>query len=80
MNRTVFAAALVSTALIGSLASATGDSISTEGLTNPFPERPYSPYADRPFSTEVYFGDTHAHTALSADAGGAGARLLPRDS
>lgn len=80
MNRTAFAAALVSTALIGSLASATGDSISTEGLTNPFPERPYSPYADRPFSTEVYFGDTHAHTALSADAGGAGARLLPRDS
>ena len=80
MTRTLFAAALVSTALMGTLASATGDSINSEGLPSPFPERPYSPYADRPFSTNVYFGDTHAHTALSADAGGAGARLLPRDS
>ena len=80
MTRTLFAAALVSTALMGTLASATGDSINSEGLPSPFPERPYSPYADRPFATDVYFGDTHAHTALSADAGGAGARLLPRDS
>ena len=42
--------------------------------------RPYSPYADRSFPTNVYFGDTHVHTALSADAGGGGTRLLPRDS
>ena len=44
--------------------------------------RPYSPYADRAFPTDVYFGDTHVHTALSADAGGGGttaaaARRLP---
>jgi hypothetical protein len=25
--------------------------------------RPYSPYADRAFPTEVYFGDTHVHTS-----------------
>jgi hypothetical protein len=42
--------------------------------------KPYSPYAERKFPTNVYFGDTHAHTALSADAGGGGTRLLPRDS
>ena len=42
--------------------------------------RPYSPYADRAFPTEVYFGDTHVHTALSADAGGGGTKLLPRDA
>ncbi|WP_193142749.1 DUF3604 domain-containing protein [Meridianimarinicoccus sp. MJW13] len=42
--------------------------------------RPYSPYADRAFPTSVFFGDTHVHTALSADAGGGGTRLLPRDS
>ncbi len=42
--------------------------------------RPYSPYADRSFPTQVYFGDTHVHTALSADAGGGGTVLLPRDS
>ena len=42
--------------------------------------RPYSPYADRAFPTDVYFGDTHVHTALSADAGGGGTKLLPRDA
>ena len=42
--------------------------------------RPYSPYADRAFPTDVYFGDTHVHTGLSADAGGSGTRLLPRDA
>ena len=26
--------------------------------------RPYSPYADRAFPTEVYFGDTHVHTGV----------------
>ncbi len=59
---------------------ATGqDAINPEGLAGA-PGRPYSPYADRAFPTEVYFGDTHVHTALSADAGGSGTRLLPRDA
>ncbi|MCL5776905.1 DUF3604 domain-containing protein [Limibaculum sp. FT325] len=39
--------------------------------------RPYSPYADRNFPTRPFFGDTHLHTALSMDAGAAGARLDP---
>jgi Protein of unknown function (DUF3604) len=42
--------------------------------------RPYSPYADRDYPTGVYFGDTHVHTGISADAGGSGTRLMPRDS
>ena len=42
--------------------------------------RPYSPYADRAFPSNVYFGDTHVHTGLSADAGGSGTRLMPRDA
>ena len=42
--------------------------------------RPYSPYADRGYPTDVYFGDTHVHTGISADAGGSGTRLMPRDS
>jgi hypothetical protein len=41
---------------------------------------PYSPYADRDYPTDVYFGDTHVHTGISADAGGSGTRLMPRDS
>ena len=40
---------------------------------------PYSPNADRAYPTQVYFGDTHVHSALSADAGGGGTILMPRD-
>ena len=42
--------------------------------------RPYSPYADIAYPTDVYFGDTHVHTALSGDAGGAGTTLMPDDA
>jgi len=42
--------------------------------------RPYSPYADRAFPSDVYFGDTHVHTAISADAAGGGTTLGPRDA
>ncbi len=54
------------------------------GNTNPAPggsaSPPYSPYADVDYPTDVYFGDTHVHTALSADAGGAGTTLMPADA
>ena len=55
------------------------DAVNPDGLTGP-QGRPYSPYAERAFPTNVYFGDTHVHTALSADAGGGGTRLMPRDA
>ena len=55
------------------------DAVNPDGLAEPA-GRPYSPYADRGFPTEVYFGDTHVHTGLSADAGGGGTRLMPRDA
>lgn len=42
--------------------------------------RPYSPYADRNYPTQPYFGDTHLHTAFSMDAGAFGARLNPSDA
>ena len=32
------------------------------------------------YPTHVFFGDTHLHTALSLDAGVAGARLMPADA
>lgn len=40
---------------------------------------PYSPNADLGFPTKALFGDTHVHSALSADAGGGGTTLMPRD-
>lgn len=41
--------------------------------------KPYSPYADRDYPTNIYWGETHIHSALSADAGGGGTTLMPRD-
>ena len=40
----------------------------------------YSPYAKRHYPTEVYFGDTHHHTANSGDAFMNGDRLSPEDA
>ena len=55
--------------------------LSKESIGEVFPvKRPYSPYADRNFPTRPLFGDTHLHTALSLDAGAAGATLKPRDA
>jgi hypothetical protein len=48
---------------------------SPESLEGLYAGRPYSPYAQRTFPTQVYWGDTHLHTAMSADAGLFGNRL-----
>jgi len=42
---------------------------SEESLSGLYPGKAYSPYAKRAFPDKVYWGDTHLHTALSADAG-----------
>ena len=51
----------------------TGAYLEKEAMTPP--KKEFSPYAGRGFPTEVYFGDTHLHTALSMDAGTFGNRL-----
>jgi len=51
-----------------------------EGLKSAYTRRPYSPYAERGFPSQVYWGDTHVHTALSMDAGSFGARLGPAEA
>jgi hypothetical protein len=38
-------------------------------------KKSYSPYANRNFPTNVYWGDTHLHTDISMDAGAFGNRL-----
>ena len=40
----------------------------------------YSPHVDQSYPTNVYWGDTHVHTALSGDAFGTGTRLTPDDA
>jgi hypothetical protein len=46
-----------------------------ESLSELYPGKSYSPYAQRRFPDRVYWGDTHLHTGLSVDAGLFGARL-----
>ncbi len=46
-----------------------------ESLSGLYPGKAYSPYADRAFPDQVFWGDTHLHTALSMDAGLFGARI-----
>lgn len=40
-----------------------------ESLSGLYAGKTYSPYAQRSFPSHVYWGDTHLHTSLSADAG-----------
>jgi hypothetical protein len=63
-------------------ANAQSPSPSREALESAYGERPYSPYAGREFptQTQVFWGDTHVHTAYSFDAGSFGARLDPSDA
>ena len=45
-----------------------------------FAQESYSPYVDHSHTTNVYWGDTHVHTALSSDAFIFGTRLMPDDA
>ena len=47
----------------------------SEVLSDLYPGKSYSPYAGRTFPSEVFWGDTHLHTAMSFDAGSFGNRL-----
>ena len=40
-----------------------------ENVRDLYPGTAYSPYAQRSFPSQVYWGDTHLHTGLSLDAG-----------
>lgn len=46
-----------------------------DALSGAYTGKAYSPYAGRAFPSNVYWGDTHLHTALSMDAGAFGNRL-----
>ena len=47
----------------------------SETLKGLYPGKTYSPYAQRSFPSQVYWGDTHLHTSLSPDAGLFGNKL-----
>ena len=54
--------------------------IDREEAAKHFSSRSYSPYADRGYPTKVLWGDTHLHSANSADAFPFGNRLGPRET
>jgi hypothetical protein len=63
-------------ALSAPFASATGElPQNAEDIGESFSKSNFSPYAGRSYPRNVYFGDTHLHTALSVDAGAFGNRL-----
>ena len=67
-------------------AQGSAEGVSTEYDTKPALSgettsgRDYSPYAGRSYPSQVFFGDTHHHTANSGDAFMGGNRLGPEDA
>ena len=51
-----------------------------EQLESIYPGNAYSPYAQRSFPSQVFWGDTHLHTGLSLDAGLFGNTLTHDDA
>ncbi len=51
-----------------------------EQLNDLYPGEAYSPYAQRSFPSQVYWGETHLHTGLSLDAGLFGNILTHEDA
>jgi hypothetical protein len=66
---------LAATASVGVNAQVNPTEKDAELLSREYTGKVYSPYAERDFATNVYFGDTHLHTNLSMDAGAFGNRL-----
>ena len=92
MNPTMFtlATAIGIAVALQASPSAAQDTGINPGLNEEAPDRlrPYSPYAaphaahesGADYPGEVFWGDTHLHTAYSMDAGAFGARLEPVDA
>jgi hypothetical protein len=67
---------LCSILLVGSATTGFAQIVpSKDSLSDLYPGKAYSPYAQRSFPDRVFWGDTHLHTGLSMDAGLFGARL-----
>ena len=62
--------------LVAAATNALGQiSPSKESLSDLYPGKAYSPYADSNFPERVFWGVSHLHTGLSVDGGLFGARL-----
>ncbi len=73
-------AAAIALGLSSSLLAADAGVPTAEQASKLYPGKAYSPYADRSFPSQVYWGDTHLHTGLSLDAGLFGNVLTHEDA
>lgn len=71
VGRAVHALGLSAVLLVGlaTHAQATTQYASSDAVNAAVGGEQFSPYAGRSFPTQVYWGDTHLHTAVSVDAG-----------
>ena len=70
MIKTTLALLAASTLAITAPAAAQdAGTVSVEDLASLYPGETYSPYANRSFPSNIYWGETHVHTGLSLDAG-----------
>ena len=60
---------IVATSLFTSVSASAQFVPSEESLDGLYRGKAYSPFADRSFPSNVFWGDTHLHTGLSMDAG-----------
>ena len=65
---------------LGSMAFAQEPPPEPASLEQAFKEDSFSPYANRNFPSQVFWGDTHLHTSISMDAGAIGNRLGPEEA
>jgi hypothetical protein len=76
MRFTIYAGAVGALVSLGAFPILAQDFTVSQG-DHAKPVDPYSPYVNDHFPQNAYFGDTHVHTAWSADAGMGGATLGP---
>ena len=77
----IFVGAALALVTAGTSTAQDAGQLTPDDASRVHPAKPaYSPYANRNYPTQPYFGDTHLHTSFSMDAGAFGARLTPRDA
>ena len=77
MKRKTFKAILFAGIAVLAAQAATAQDV---GTLSPSADTKYSPYLQHDYPDQVLFGDTHLHTAYSADAGLVGATTTPDDA
>ena len=80
LTMTLVAFCLATSLATGSVFAQINPHIEESEASKLYPGKTYSPYAQRAFPSQVYWGETHLHTGLSLDAGLFGNTLMPEDA